>query len=330
MKFKRPAILIGLVLTLATSLFAESGTIKILGVGNSFTRNATKYLPQIFESVPGAQAEVGAAMIGGCSLDRHVKHAREHEADPATGKHYRYLLNGEEVKKGASLKEILLSGEWDFITIQQVSTKSYEEESFYPYARELIDYIRRYCPDAEIVMHETWSHSVNSYRMKEWKLDPDEMYARLHANYAKVATENDLRVIPVGTAFQNARATNLWDLQPDGFDPKNHDLTYPEDRHNLPDMSRSLTYDYSWRKQKDGEWSVNSDGYHANANGEYLGGLVWFEFFTGRDARAVAYQPEGMSEVQGKSLRAVAHATVQAEKVAAPAMVGEDGEVGGG
>lgn len=300
----------------ATLLSAETETVKILGVGNSFTRNSTKYLPEIYAN-SSAQADIGAAIIGGCSLERHVKHLKEHEADPETGKEYGYLFNGESVEKRKfALKEILLAEDWDYITIQQVSTSSYKEETFYPYAQELIEYIRQYRPQAEIVIHETWSHSVNSFRNKEWGLDPDEMYAKLHANYAKIGDEFGLRIIPVGTASQNARATEMWDLPENDFDPKNHDLTYPEDKHNLPDMSKSLNYDYSWKKQGD-EWVVNNDGYHANVSGEYLGGLVWYEFFTGNDAREISFKPNGLSDEQAESLRNIANQTVQSQKAAA-------------
>ncbi|WP_269539184.1 DUF4886 domain-containing protein [Cerasicoccus fimbriatus] len=301
------------VLLFATGLSADTEKVKILGIGNSFTFNAVKYLDDICESTPGVDADVAVAGIGGCPLDKHVNLAKEHEADPEKGKKYDYQLNSKKVKSGASLKEILLAEEWDYITIQQVSTKSYKEETFYPYAKELIDYVRKYRPEAEIVIHETWSHSVNSYRAKDWKLDPDEMYTKLHANYAKIGAEYGLRIIPVGTSFQNARATEMWNLQPDGFDPKNHSLTYPEDKDNLPNSPKSLNSDYSWKKKKDGEWYIGSDGFHANTAGEYLGALVWFEFFTGHDANSVTYKPKSLSEAQAASLREVAHETLVAE-----------------
>lgn len=299
-------------LLFATGLSADTEKVKILGIGNSFTFNAVKYLDDICESTPGVDADVAVAGIGGCPLDKHVDLAKKHEADPSTGKEYNYQLNSKHVKGGASLKEILLAEEWDYITIQQVSTKSYKEETFYPYAKELIDYVRKYRPEAEIVIHETWSHSVNSYRAKDWKLDPDEMYTKLHANYAKIGAEYGLRIIPVGTSFQNARATEMWDLQFDGFDHKNHSLTYPEDKDNLPDMSKSLNRDYYWKK-KDGQWTLINDGFHANMAGEYLGALVWFEFFTGHDANSVTYKPSSLTEAQAASLREVAHETLVAE-----------------
>lgn len=320
MNIRKTSLLVCLFFTLAAALQAEIETVKVLGIGNSFTRNATAFLPQVFADSP-TEAVVGAAIIGGCSLERHVHHAKEHEADPQTGNEYTFQLNGEKVKGNASLKEMLLAEDWDIITIQQVSAKSFKEETFYPYAGELIDYIRQYRPEAEIVFHETWSHGVNSYRNKEWGLDPADMYAMLHANYAKVAAENGLRVIPVGTAFQNARATDMWGSEPDNFDPKNHELTYPEDQYNLPDMSKSLTWDYYWKKnQKTRQWQIYSDGFHANNNGKYLGGLVWYAFLTGNDPREITFTPDRMSEAKAESLREVAHETAQSQKQAAAAM----------
>ncbi|MGE9295755.1 MAG: DUF4886 domain-containing protein [Puniceicoccales bacterium] len=308
MLYRKTLILIALVSFFACGLHAE--TYKVLGVGNSFTRNATKYLDDIFESDADNKGVIGLAYIGGCSLERHAQLIKEHEADATTGRKYDFTINGKPQGKGVSLKEMLLAEEWEYITIQQVSTQSYKPETFEPHASELIAYIRQFRPDAEIIVHETWSHSVNSYRAKKGKLDPDEMYTKLHANYAKLANDYGMRIIPVGTAFENARATEMWDLQPDGFDPKNNDLVYPEDKDNLPDMSKSLTADYSWGKNKEGEWNVRSDGFHANSAGEYLGALVWYEFFTGKDARNVTYQPKNLSNAQAESLREVAYETM--------------------
>ncbi|QYY36925.1 DUF4886 domain-containing protein [Ruficoccus sp. ZRK36] len=303
-------LFVPLLLLFATALRAETETIKVLGIGNSFTNNAHHFLSKVCESVDGVNAEIGTAFIGGCSLDRHMRHAQEHEADPETGNEYVFRLNWKYMGSHKSLKEILQYTDWDVISIQQVSTKSYKEETFYPYAKQLIDYVRQYCPDAEIVVHETWSHSVNSPRTKRM-IDSDAMYEKLHANYAKIAAENGLRVIPVGTAFQNARATEMWDLKPNDFDPENHGLVYPQDKDNLPDMSKSLNKDYMWRETDDG-WVVKTDGYHANTAGEYLGALVWFQFLTGVDARKVTYQPDGLSDEQAASLRQIAYETVEA------------------
>lgn len=305
----RTALILPLFLFLAHALVAETETVKILGIGNSFTNNAHHFLKDIYDSVDGADADIGTAFIGGCSLERHVRHAKEQEANPESGKEYTYRYNWKVVGSKMSLKEILLAEDWDVISIQQVSTQSYKPESFEPYADELIAYIRQYRPEAEIVVHETWSHSVNSPRAKTL-IEPNEMYAKLHANYTKLAEENGFRMIPAGTAFQNARATDMWDLQPNDFDPKNAGLTYPEDKDKLPDMSKSLNNDYFWKKTDQG-WVVAADGFHANTAGEYLAGLVWFEVLSGRPAMDVTFKPDALTDEQASSLREIAMATVK-------------------
>lgn len=257
--------LLGLLLTAA--VYGEDGRIRILGIGNSFTENSTRYLPSIIRSNPEIAADVAVAGIGGSPLDLHVSLAQAHEANPEAGKKYKYLYNLKLLGEAEALKDILTDQPWDYVTIQQVSHKSYKPETYTPYARELVDYIRRYAPDAKIILHETWSHSIDSYRYKDWGLAPDEMYARLHAAYANIADELGLEVIPVGTAFENAKATPMWDYQPTTVDVDQ--LSYPEDRDNLPDMSRSLHKVFYWHPDKDQPtgWRLVSDGFHANTKG---------------------------------------------------------------
>ncbi|WP_309380921.1 DUF4886 domain-containing protein [Cerasicoccus frondis] len=310
----RLAFFIALLLSLTPVFSAETQTTKILGIGNSFTLNAFRYLKDICDSADSVNVDVCSATISGCSLERHVQHAKEQEADPQTGKAYVYRANWRIVGKEMSLKEILLAEDWDIISIQQVSILSYKSESYDPYGEELIAYCHQYCPNAEIVVHETWSHSVNSPRAKSL-INPDEMYDKLHAAYQDLAKKNNLRLIPSGTAFQNARATEMWDLAPINFDPKNHGLTYPEDKDKLPGMSKSLNKDFFWKKTDEG-WVVTWDGFHANTAGEYLAGLVWFQMVTGRPATEVTFKPDSLSTEQAESLRQVAKQSVESLNLA--------------
>ena len=306
------AILAGFLVNSLTVSAEEDGKIRILGIGNSFTQNATKFLPQIIASNPSIEADVGVANIGGCPLDKHVNLAKANEEDPTKGKQYTYWLNGKVDSKKVSLKEILEDGTWDYITIQQVSTKSYKIETYYPYAEELIGIIRKHAPDATIVIHETWSHSKDSYRYTSWGLDPDEMYSKLHAAYGQIAEEFSLPVIPVGTAFQMAKEVEQWDYQPTEIEVT--ELVYPADKENLPDESKSLHRIFYWKKnKKTGEYNVGNDGFHANRNGEYLGGLVWYGFFFDADPTEVSYAPNGMTEEQAESLQVIAAQTLAEE-----------------
>ncbi|WP_269523137.1 DUF4886 domain-containing protein [Coraliomargarita parva] len=304
----RPFLIL-LISILPAVILASDSTIQILGIGNSFTQNAAQYLPDIIKSSPEVEADIALAVIGGCSLDKHVALAKAHEANPEAGNKYNFFVNRSKIKGGASLQEILQDREWDYITIQQVSTKSYKIETYYPYAGELISYIRQYAPSAEIVIHETWSHSIDSYRFKKWGLHPDDMFARLHAAYGQIGNEYSLRIIPVGTAFQKAKKHPLWNYQPTEMDVSM--LSYPEDKENLPDESRSLHRIHFWIKDKQtGNMRVHNDGYHAGKYGEYLGGLVWYEFFFNQDAREITYRPKGFTDEQAISLRKVAHDTI--------------------
>jgi hypothetical protein len=315
MKLFRHITLVVLLTLFSGALFAGEAPLRILGIGNSFTRNSMRYLPKVVASNPELNADIAFVSIGGCSLEKHAKLAEAHEQDPLQGNAYSYNMNGQEVKKHMPLQEALEDGVWDYITIQQASSRSYKVETFYPYVERLIQYIEKYAPDAEIVIHETWSHSIDSDRVEDWNLTPDDMYDQLHAVYGQVGEEFGLKIIPVGTAFQNAKKLPLWDYQPTEIDVKS--LVYPDDRYNLPDESKSLHRIFSWRENEEGEMYVANDGYHAGLYGEYLGALVWYEFFFAQDARKLTYAPTGVSVEQAQSLRAVAHDTV-ISTVAAP------------
>jgi hypothetical protein len=48
--------------------------------------------------------------------------------------------------------------EWDVVTLQQVSTHSFIEDSFYPYIHEVASYVRAKLPKAKIYIHQTWAY----------------------------------------------------------------------------------------------------------------------------------------------------------------------------
>ncbi|MBC2601823.1 DUF4886 domain-containing protein [Puniceicoccus vermicola] len=298
---------LALVATFASA--EEDGALYILGIGNSFTENATRFLPEIAASDPEHDVVVGRAIIGASPLSLHVALARQHAENQEKGNNYGYDINNERIEKKASLEHILKDKKWDYVTIQQVSSKSHKAETFSPHAEKLIGYIHEYAPQAQIVVHETWPHNVDSYRTKKWNLQPDEMYERLHENYYNLAAEQGLRVIPVGTAFQEAQKMPLWDYEPVDFDV--YSLPYPEGKSRMPDESKSLNKIFYWRKNSEGDWVIGTDGFHANKNGEYLGSLVWYGFFFRKDPREIEYQPRTLTDEQADSLREAAYITLR-------------------
>ena len=48
-------------------------TLRILGIGNSFTDDGMMYLPELLEAAGIRNVVLGRLYIGGCSLERHCK-----------------------------------------------------------------------------------------------------------------------------------------------------------------------------------------------------------------------------------------------------------------
>jgi hypothetical protein len=276
--------------------------VKVLGIGNSFTQNSNTFRQSLNDADPQNQLIMSMAVIGGCPLEKHVRLAELHEKDPADpeGKPY----------DGKSLKEMLLADKWDAVTIQQYSFISEDISTYRPYARQLCDYIKKYCPNAKIVVHETWAYRSDDPQFGPGKEESVDMYRKLHAAYTEIAAElGNLKIIPSGTAFQNALQRPDYSFQPDKtFDfKKATPPVLPKDRH-------SLHAGWLWVKDPAGKDCPYYDGHHAGRAGEFLAALVWREFFLGVDVRKNMFKPQGMSDTDAAILREVAHATV-AEKL---------------
>lgn len=295
--FRIPRLILIIVLIgVASGLAQEQKTLRLLTIGNSFSNNASKYLPQMLKSAKIPASIDRSASLGGRSLAQHLSYAQAYEKDPQdpTGRPYR---------DKQALQEILQSQPWDFITIQQVSHQSFNPDSFTP-AIELLKIIRKHAPQAEVLMHETWAYRKDS---KSPVAASGEMYPRLHAAYQKWATELGLRLLPVGTAFENASKDPRFPIEytvPADLSA----LQYPE----LPPSQNSLHVGYIWRKDKknpDAPPKLAHDAAHASVYGEYLGAAVWFEAIFG-DVDKCTYAPPAIAPETAAVLRDIAKKTV--------------------
>ncbi len=246
--------------------YAEEGTFKVLAVGNSFSANAMRYFSDIVKA-SGRTVVAKNASIGGCDFERHMRHADAFEANPEDPEGRPY--------GGKSLKDMLVAEKWDVVTIQQVSRKSFLPETFHPHADRLIAYIRKYAPQAEIVVHATWAYRENHEWFKDrakfaaMPASTDEMYGKVTAAYEAFARENGFRLIPSVYAIESAR--------------------------------RDPAYG------KAGKETIGKDGYHASPAGEYLLGCVWMEFLLGQSALGNTFVPPGVSVEDAAILQRIAH-----------------------
>ena len=155
---------------------------KILAIGNSFSIDATRYLHQIAEA-DGVQMKVVGVAIGGCSLRKHYINALENN------RAYGLYFNGDATGFLVSIKEALISDEWDVITIQQVSTKSTDYNTFQPYLQFMGEYIRKYSPEAKLYLQQTWAYEDGSQRLCEQMKyrNAEEMLADVRKSYRLAA-----------------------------------------------------------------------------------------------------------------------------------------------
>jgi len=197
-------ILFILLLLMLRSAFAGDAPLKVLMVGNSFSLSCKTYLPCVAASA-NCKLDLEIAYIGGCSLQRHIEEYIRSEKDktyrPYTG------INGDN----ASLQELLAKKKWDIISIQQASHFSWRRDSYQPWADQLIDIIRKSNPQAEIVVHETWSYNGGdrlAHLNDTWSVDQKTMFEMLDKNYRHLAKTNHFRIVPVGAAVQLSRKDN--------------------------------------------------------------------------------------------------------------------------
>lgn len=256
--------------------------VKLLTIGNSFADNSTAFLPQ-FAKAGGKKLLLFRANLGGHSLEQHFNYMQAFEANPKDpkGSPYseRYFTEDGPQKTAAasrtatgvpkiSLRKALESQPWDCVTLQQVSGKSFREETYQPYANALIAYVHKYAPRAKILIQETWAYPDDYYpKFKVEGLDRAKMYAGLKAAYQKLSDETGAPLIRVGDAFQ-AILNSANPLV----------LNNPGDK-------------------------------HANANGKYLGGALFYEAVYQDEVTKVDFAALGVKPKDAQTLRAAAHAT---------------------
>ena len=290
---------LGLSLFAAESSKPEVRQLKILTIGNSFSNSVFQDLKNIVRNESGCAITLNRASLGGCTFSRHWDLHLKSEKDPSF-KPYKPF------REKYSLRDLLTSDKWDIVTIQQGSHKSWVPDSFHPDADNLIKLIRTLAPQAEIVIQQTWSYNSAAPRLKEWKIDQNQMYERLTENYRELARKYGLRMIPVGYAVQLYRkdlGKELIQLDPAEFKsfkkparPKNNDVVA----------------NFSWQKNpKTGKDFLRFDASHMNPAGRYLQACVWFAFLYGKDPETIKYIPAGMSRERAAYFRKLAKRAIE-------------------
>ncbi len=260
--------------------------IKILTIGNSLADNATRFLKPMFAET-NTQIVVAKANIGGCSLEKHWNLVEQCDLLPEVKPYPFHYLEEEKVYLG--LKDALRVAPWDFITLQQVTNLTFVKESYQPWFDKLVNLITTTIPEAKIVIHQTWSYAKGSPLLKSLGMTPLDMYEGLKECYSFLSKEYGFPLIPCGDAFERAR--DLIKYEPSAFTPEKVSPL------ELPDQSRSLITEYYWKtgNTASGKAELHYDERHANVNGCYLAGAVWYQFFSGKKIVDNQFVPEGLN-----------------------------------
>ena len=219
-QYKIVVICMCILLLLAGGVYAQQKTVRMLAIGNSFSQDAVEqYLHELAEA-EGISTIIGNMFIGGCSLERHVKNAR----DNAPAYAYRKIgTDGKKREKGKmSLEAVLADEDWDYVSLQQASPFSGMYETYEASLPELIEYVKARLPKkTKLMLHQTWAYASTSKHsgFKNYNCNQLTMYQAIADAVKKAAKANKIKiVIPSGTAIQNARTSFIGDhLNRDGY-----------------------------------------------------------------------------------------------------------------
>ena len=265
--------------------------LKVLMIGNSFSVSLMRDMPEVAYSM-GLDLDLCSLYIGGCSLKRHCENVTK-EGDeafkPYSVKRAKGLMRQPETK--ANVPQMLRSDAWDVVTIQQCSHESWKPSSYEPWGDDLIKTVRALAPQAKIYVQETWSYTPWDTRLASWKIDQNEMYAKLHEAYTAFAEARRLPVIPMGTAVQNWRAQLPVKYAPNSFGG---------------DVCGSAKFEADGK----GGFKTKGDVFHLNRKGELLQALVWVATLFDIDVTRSTHSPHDVPLEEVQLMREVARDTV--------------------
>ena len=187
----------------------EDGVLKILTIGNSFSRDAMAYVYDIALAAGAEEVYLGDMYIGSCTIEKHLANAK---GDIGA---YSYFTNEndkwvEHTKH--KMSDAIKSQNWDFISIQQNSKNSGVPNS-YENLQELVDIVKSQAtnPKVEIVWHMTWAcaEDYTGSLFANYQMSQEVMYNAITDTVKQKVfpIEEITRVIPNGTAVQNIRSS---------------------------------------------------------------------------------------------------------------------------
>lgn len=281
----------------------------VLMIGNSFSICVGKNLPQIVRAGKKHQLSLTSAYIGGCSLETHANHLKNAEKDISITPYLITVWNSQDARTGGKRRgnvlELLKNNKYDVISIQQASHLSWNYSSYQPYADVIISYIRKFNPQAKIIIQQTWSYRNDAPKFAEWGFDSDEMYKRARNAYRSFAADQKFDIIPTGDAVDIYRK-NSRRIFKALSEKELAKYRYPD----LPPVADDIVGVFFWHKMDDGSMKLCSDTIHLNYRGEYLQACVWYGKLFNEDPENIVWEHPKISSEECRAMRSAAKAAL--------------------
>jgi len=196
---------------------------KILFIGNSLTGHIFETFTWMVENFASDPFLVDQVWGGGATLELLLSNGRAEEA--------------------------LAREKWDIVLLQEQSQlpaiPGSEGQSFLDSVKILSSKIKS--QGAEPILYETWAHLQGDRQRKELYPDYESMQRGLSDAYGKAASENSLKVIPIGQIWLQFKSVN-------------------------PELFARL---------------VEDDQYHPSGTGQFFNSAIFFHLLLGQDLNRV-------------------------------------------
>lgn len=209
------------------SLPQNPDTLRILGIGNSFTDDAMIYIPQILKQMGIENVVLGKLSYSGCSLQQHLQFYRNNSKvytfETQIGNDYNW-----KTTLNYSFEEAISYTDWDIIILQQVSDQAGIYDTYQPYLNILLNKINSEATNTKVVFgwHMTWAYATNSTHsgFKAYGNNQFSMYQQITKSVQFLQYNLGIKlVVPSATSIQNLRNTSI----------NNHPLDFTRDGYHI-------------------------------------------------------------------------------------------------
>ena len=267
--------------------------IKILGVGNSWTMNATNFLGSILTEL-GVKVLIDYSYAGGAPLSSYWNNLSTNGGNTAAFVHGKWREGSgwdNEDNKLYSYKDIFLSDDWDIVTHQQQSGNGGNYSSFQPYLHNIVQWEKNNCRVMPLFfMHATWAYPngyVNDDFENYYQSGTDVMYNKILESYNQaMIDEGIVNVMPSAPMIQQVRELGISDID------------------------------------------TSDGGSHLSTNGQFAAGCVWAEMIirnfldqsvaSGLSIENSTYKPSSLSDEDAVKIRTLAKEIVENVKTYFP------------